>query len=96
MRHAAHESRKLYWLIWLYLLVLTLAEVGVASVPSLARGLVVSALLLLAVVKAALVGLFYMHLVKETNVLKWTVAIPMISPVLYAVVLIAEAGWRLR
>jgi len=29
-------------------------------------------------------------------VLKWAVAIPMASPVLYAVVLIAEASWRLR
>lgn len=94
MRHAAHESLRQYWYIWLYLLLLTLAEVGIASVPSLAKGLVVSALLLLAVAKAALVGLFYMHLVHETNVLKWVVAIPMASPVLYAVVLVAEAGWR--
>jgi caa(3)-type oxidase subunit IV len=96
MGHAAHVNRKQYWLIWLYLLALTLAEVGVASLPSLAKGLVVAALLLFAVVKAALVGLFYMHLVHETNVLKWTVVIPMASPVLFAVVLIAEAGWRLR
>lgn len=96
MRHAAPVNRKQYWFIWLYLLVLTLAEVGVASAQGLGKGLAVSALLLLAVVKAALVGLYYMHLVHETNVLKWTVALPMVSPVLYAVVLIAEAGWRLR
>jgi cytochrome c oxidase subunit IV len=95
MRHAAHVNRKQYWFIWLYLLVLTLAEVGVASISSLSKSWVVSALLLLAVVKAALVGLFYMHLVHETNVLKWSVAIPLASPVLYAVVLIAEASWRL-
>jgi caa(3)-type oxidase subunit IV len=95
MRSAA-PNRKQYWFIWLYLLVLTVAEVGVANVPGLAKGLVVSALLLLAVVKAALVGLFYMHLVHETNVLKWTVVLPMLSPLLYAVVLVAEAGWRLR
>jgi len=96
MPHAVPVNRKQYWFIWLYLLVLTLAEVGVANVPGLAKGLVVSALLLLAVVKAALVGLFYMHLVHETKVLKWSVVVPMVSPVLYAVVLIAEAGWRLR
>jgi caa(3)-type oxidase subunit IV len=95
MRHAAHPDRKQYWVIWIYLLVLTLAEVGVANISSLSRAWVISALILLAVVKAALVGLFYMHLVHETNVLKWTVAIPMATPVLYAVVLIAEAGWRL-
>jgi cytochrome c oxidase subunit IV len=95
MRHAAHVNRKQYWFIWLYLLVLTLAEVGVANISSLSKSWVVSALLLLAVVKAALVGLFYMHLVHETNVLKWSVAIPLASPLLYAVVLIAEASWRL-
>jgi len=95
MRHARHESRKQYWVIWLYLLFLTLAEVGAANISSLSRIWVVSALLLLAVVKAALVGLFYMHLAHETNVLKWTVVIPMASPVLYAFVLIAEARWRL-
>lgn len=95
MASAAHVSRKQYWFIWLYLLALTLAEVGVANISSLSKGWVVSALLWLAVVKAALVGLFYMHLVHETNVLKWTVAVPMATPVLYAVVLIAEAAWRL-
>lgn len=96
MGYAAHPSRKQYWLIWLYLLILTLAEVGVANISSLAKSWVVSALLLLALVKAALVGLFYMHLVHETNVFKLSVAIPMATPVLYAVVLIAEASWRLR
>ena len=95
MGHAVHGSRKQYWFIWLYLLVLTLAEVGVANIHSLSKGLVISALVLLAVVKAALVGLFYMHIVHETNVLKWSIVIPMSSPILYAVVLIAEAGWRL-
>ena len=95
MGSAAHVSRKRYWIIWLYLLVLTLAEVGVANISSLSKGWIVSSLLLLALVKAALVGLFYMHLVHETNVLKWTVVIPMTTPVLYAVVLLAEASWRL-
>ena len=73
---------------------LTYAEADARS-AELAKGLLVSALILLALVKAALVGLFYMHLVHETNVLKWSVAIPMATPVLYALVLIAEASWRL-
>lgn len=95
MRSAAYASRKRYWIIWLYLLALTLAEVGVANVSSLSKGWIVSALLLLALAKAALVGLFYMHLAHETSVLKWTVFVPMTAPVLYAVVLMAEARWRL-
>lgn len=94
MCQGAHANRKQYWLIWLYLLVLTLAEVGVASIGGLAKSWLVSALILLALVKAALVGLFYMHVAHETNILRWSVTIPMASPVLYAVVLIAEASWR--
>ena len=95
MGHAAHVNRKLYWIIWVYLLVLTVVEVGLVYVPGIAKPLLVSALFLLAVVKATLVGLFYMHLRHETTVLKLTVAIPMATPVVYAAVLVAEAGWRL-
>ena len=47
-------------------------------------------------VVAAIVGLFYMHLKHETRILKLTVAIPMATPMVYALVLIAEAAWRLR
>jgi cytochrome c oxidase subunit IV len=93
--HASHVNRKQYWIIWLYLLILTVVEVGIVYIPGIAKPLLVSALFALAIVKAAMVGLFYMHLKHETNVLKWTVAVPMASPVLYAAVLIAEAGWRL-
>lgn len=95
MGHAGHVNRKQYWVIWLYLLILTVVEVGLVYVPGIAKPLLVSALFLLAITKAALVGLFYMHLKHETKILKLTVAIPMASPVLYAAVLIAEAGWRL-
>jgi caa(3)-type oxidase subunit IV len=54
----------------------------------------VAALIGLAAVKAALVGLFFMHLRRETPVLKLTVAIPLATPAVYALVLIAEAAWR--
>ena len=49
----------------------------------------------LALVKATLVGWFFMHLGHETKPLKLTVAIPMCVPAFYAFVLIAEAAWRL-
>ena len=89
----AHVNRKQYWVIFVALAVLTLLEVGVVYTP-IGWGLMVSALIGLAVSKAALVGLFYMHLKHETRVLKLTVAIPMATPALYAFVLIVEAGWR--
>ena len=95
MSESHHVSRKQYWVIFVYLLVLTVLEVGLVYIPGLGKGLMVSGLLLLAITKAALVGLFFMHLKHETKILKLTVAIPMASPALYAVVLIAEAAWRL-
>jgi caa(3)-type oxidase subunit IV len=93
--HAPSSHRRTYWLVFVWLFVLTVLEVGVVYVPGIAKGLLVSALVLLAVTKASLVGLFYMHLHDETRWLKLTVAIPMAIPALYAFVLIAEAIWRL-
>lgn len=91
----AGSHRKQYWFIFVALGVLTLLEVGVVYVPGIGKTALVTALCLMAVTKAALVGLFYMHLAHETNILKLTVAIPMAIPAFYAFVLIAEAAWRL-
>jgi cytochrome c oxidase subunit 4 len=95
MSHDHHVNRKEYWVIFVYLLVLTILEVGLVYVPGVPKGLMVLGLILLAITKASLVGLFYMHLKHETKILKLTVAIPMATPAVYAVVLIAEAAWRL-
>lgn len=89
-----HVDRKLYVKIFFALLILTIIEVGVAYLP-ISTPLMVSALVGLAIVKATLVALFYMHLSHETKVLKLTVLIPLSLPVFYAVVLIADAAWRM-
>jgi cytochrome c oxidase subunit 4 len=91
---SAHVNRKEYWTIFGALAVLTVLEVGLVYVPGIGKGLMVSGLVLLAVSKAALVGLFFMHLRHETPVLRLTVAIPLAIPAIYAVVLVAEASWR--
>jgi len=87
-------NRKEYWIVFVALALLTLLEVGVVYVPGIGKGLMVSALVLLAVTKAAAVMLFFMHLKHETKVLRFTVMAPFALPALYAFVLIAEAGWR--
>jgi len=91
----AHVNRKEYFVIFVALAVLTVLEVGLVKVPGIAKQLVVSGVILLALTKASLVGLFYMHLKHETRILKLTVAVPLSMPAVYAVVLIAEAGWRM-
>jgi cytochrome c oxidase subunit IV len=91
----AHVDRKEYVKIFAALAVLTALEVGVVYIPGIAKTLMVSALVLLALTKAALVGLFFMHLKHETKSLKMTVALPFVAPAVYAFVLITEAAWRL-
>jgi len=88
------SHRREYWIIFAWLFVLTALEVGVVYVPGISKAMLVTALIGLAVVKAALVGWFYMHLKGETNSLRLTVAIPMAIPAFYAAVLVAEAAWR--
>lgn len=51
-----------YYLVWLYLLILTIAEVSVAFVSHLPEAWLILLLLFLAVWKAALVAMYYMHL----------------------------------
>lgn len=97
--HGEHEhkpNRKEYWVIFGLLLALTILEVGIAQ-PGLgiSKTLMRLGLVGMALAKAALVALFYMHLKHETRVLRLTVFIPLATPALYAVVLISEAAWRL-
>ena len=91
----SHVNRREYWVIFVALFVLTVLEVGVVYLkPYIGTVSVGIALCSMAVSKATLVGLFYMHLKHETKILKLTVAIPMAIPAFYAFVLIAEGAWR--
>jgi cytochrome c oxidase subunit 4 len=87
-------NRKLYWIIFVALAVLTALEVGVAKLTGIGHGTMVVALVGLALTKAGLVLMFYMHLMHETPVLKKTVILPFLFPTLYAFVLISEGVWR--
>jgi cytochrome c oxidase subunit 4 len=93
----AHGSgRRTYLAVFVLLFVFTVLEVAVAS-PSLGIGrrALVLALVGLALAKAALVAFFFMHLRHERRALRLTVLVPFVFPALYAVALVAEAGWRL-
>ncbi len=87
-------NRREYWVIFGALTILTILEVLVTMVPGISKGLLTVALVSMAVAKAGLVMLFYMHLKHETKPLRMIVMIPFALPALYALVLIFEAGWR--
>ena len=91
----AHTSRKTYIQIFLILALLTALEVGVVYMP-IGEVALISALIGLALVKAVLVALFFMHLRDESRVLKLSILIPMATPMFYALVLITEAAWRMN
>jgi cytochrome c oxidase subunit 4 len=57
----AQAGPRTYWVIGVFLFVLTVMEVGVFYIPALAR-LLVPTLILLAIAKFALVAMYYMHL----------------------------------
>ena len=76
-----------YILIWAYLTVLTVAEVGVAFISHMPKLYLMLALLILAVVKALLVALYFMHLKFE----KWTMRIITIVPLPLAAIFILAA-----
>ena len=72
-----------YWMVWLSLAVLTVVELLVAQVQG-ARAFVVFSLCALALVKAALVAAYFMHLKFEKYALILVVASPLLlSAILY-------------
>lgn len=94
--HAGPHSRKPYLIIFGLLFLFTILEVLVAlpqlGLSKIPKG---SALVLLALTKAGMVALWFMHLKSEFKVMRWSVLLPFGFPALYAFVLIAEAAWRL-
>jgi len=74
-----------YLMIWLYLAVLTALELGLAFQLPISRNLKLLLLMILAIWKALLVGLYFMHLKFE----KWNLRILAIVPIPLALIFIA-------
>jgi cytochrome c oxidase subunit 4 len=91
--HGGTSRARQYLTIFFVLFLLTVIEVAVTYLPGHKTEVVV-VLFALALVKAACVALFFMHLKWETRVLRVTVVAPLSLPVLYALVLVSEAAWR--
>ena len=73
-----------YLLIWLYLFVLTVAEIALAFELPFSRNVKLILLLLLALWKAFLVAMFFMHLKFE----KWNLRLIAIVPLPLALILV--------
>jgi len=85
----AHASPN-YLLIWVVLAVLTMAEVGVAFLAHIPKRVLVLILVGLAVWKALLVAMYYMHLKFEPRRLWLITAAPLPLAVILVVIVLAE------
>ena len=81
-----------YYLIWVVLGVLTLAEVGVAFLSGMPKQVLIIILVLLAIWKALLVAMYYMHLKFEPRKL-WIVAVAPLPLAVILVMVILTEHW---
>lgn len=70
------EGYRIYSVVWMWLLILTLIELG-AVLVHIPRGLLVFLLLTMALMKAALIIAYFMHLRYERLSLVYAVVTPM-------------------
>jgi len=81
-----------YMLIFGLLALFTLIEVGVAFVPA-SKLLIVLALLALAIVKAVLVALYYMHLKFEGKLIYSIAIIPFVAAAVLTLAVLQDAHY---
>jgi cytochrome c oxidase subunit IV len=87
------HTRPNYILIWVYLFVLTVAEVGLAFELPVSRNVKLLLLLVLAVWKALLVAMFFMHLKFERWRLRLVFIIPLPLAAILVLATITEKIW---
>ncbi len=81
-----------YWAVWAYLLILTVLELGVAFLPWSKQVLLVL-LLAMALWKAIMVALYFMHLRWEGNRMRIFAVAPLPLTVIIIVAYLTEYVW---
>jgi cytochrome c oxidase subunit 4 len=87
----AHPAPR-YFRVWFFLFVLTVAEVGVAFFSGMPKVMLIIILLILALWKALLVALYYMHLKFEPRKL-WLLAMSPIPLILILLGVVLLESW---
>src|SRR5207237_10379973 len=82
-----------YILIWVVLALLTFLELGVAFLGHLSKTTIILILVFIAVWKALLVALYFMHLRFETNRLRILAIAPLPLAVILILAVITEYRW---
>ncbi len=84
-----------YAAVFWSLFILTLFEIFVANLHALGKVTIVLLLVFLALIKAALVALFYMHLKFEKLIIYLTVIFPIFLAVILTVLVLLDKGHAL-
>ena len=92
MSEGVGHAQPNYWAIWAYLLVLTVVELGVAFLPW-SKEIQLLVLLALAIWKALLVALYFMHLKFEGNRMRIFAIAPLPLTVIIVVAVLTEYVW---
>ncbi|MCH8254715.1 MAG: cytochrome C oxidase subunit IV family protein [Gemmatimonadetes bacterium] len=92
MSDGAAHAQPNYWTIWAYLLLLTVVELGVAFLPW-SKEIQLLVLLALAIWKALLVALYFMHLKFEGNRMRIFAIAPLPLTVIIIVAVLTEYVW---
>jgi len=79
-----------YGAVFWSLLILTICEIITANLHMVAKPIIVVALVFLAIVKASLVALFYMHLKFEKFIIYFIVIFPLFLAVTLTVMVLAD------
>lgn len=88
-----HRKHPNYLAIWAYLFILTIVEVAVAFMSHLPRNVLLLALVFLAVWKAGLVALYFMHLKWEPTRLRVLAVAPIPLAFILVLAVITEFRW---
>lgn len=89
----AHKSPN-YMMVFYWLAALTVIEIAVAYLPESMRVLVVAALVGLAIAKASLVAMYFMHLRFEARTLSLIALTPPFLLVLFVIFIYPDIAWR--
>lgn len=93
MEHKAQAKHPPYMGIWVLLAFLTALELGVAFFQNWPKAVIIVILIGLAVWKALLVALYYMHLRFETTRLRILAVAPLPLAVILVMAVITEYVW---
>jgi len=91
-----HSVARILVIAWLVLVAITILEVSLILVFQVSPGVRVTALILLALMKASLIGAYYMNLRLERLAMAYVAAVPLMLLILMLISILPDAASLLK